>query len=44
MHSIDIGIGSDNNLVVAQVIHILLDVERRLKQVELLIFVDHTLG
>ena len=44
MHAVDIGIGGDNHLVVAQVVHILLDIERSLKQVELLVLVDHLFG
>ena len=43
MHAVDIGIGGDDDLVVAQVIHVLLDVQRRLKEVELLVLVDHLL-
>ena len=39
MHAIDIGIGGDHDLVVPQVVHILLDVERRLQQVELLVLI-----
>ena len=43
VHAVDIGIGGDDDLVVAQVIHVLLDVQRRLKEVELLVLVDHLL-
>lgn len=39
VHAIDIGIGGDHDLVVPQVVHILLDVERRLQQVELLVLI-----
>ena len=44
VHTVDIGIGSDDDLSVAQVVHILLNVKRRLKKVELLILVYHLLG
>ena len=43
MHTVNIGIRGDDNLVVAQIIHILVDIERRLQKVELLILVDHLL-
>ena len=43
MHAVDIGIGGDNHLLVAEVLHLLLDVERRLQLVELLVLVDHLL-
>ena len=44
MHTIDIGIGCDDHLVVTQIIHILLDVQRSLQQIELLVVIDHLLG
>ena len=40
VHPVDVGIGRDDDLVIAQVVHILLDVERRLQQVELFVLVD----
>ena len=43
VHTVNIGIRGDDNLVVAQIIHILVDIERRLQKVELLILVDHLL-
>ena len=44
VHAVDIGIGGDDDLLVAQVVHLLLDVERRLQQVELLVLVDDLFG
>ena len=44
VHTIDIGIGCDDHLVVAQVVHILFDVQRCLQQIELLVVVNHLLG
>ena len=44
VHTVDIGIGSHDDLVVAQVIKSFFDVERRLQQVELLVLIYHLLG
>jgi len=43
VHAVDIGIGSHDNLVVAQVVESLLDIEGGLKQVKLLVLIDHLL-
>ena len=43
VHAVHVGVGSDDDLVVTQVLHILLDVERRLQEVELLVLVNHLL-
>ena len=43
VHAVHIGVGGDDDLVVTQVLHVLLDVERRLQEVELLVLVDHLL-
>ena len=43
VHAVHIGVGGDDHLVVTQVLHVLLDVERRLQEVELLVLVDHLL-
>ena len=40
MHPVDVGIGRHDDLVVAQVVHVLLDVQRRLQQVEFLVLVN----
>jgi len=44
MHSICVGIGCDDHPVVTQPVHILLNIEGCLQQIELLIFVDDLLG
>ncbi len=44
VHPVGIGIGCDDHLVVAQFVHALFDVERRLQQVELLVLIDNLLG
>ena len=44
MHAVHVGIGSHDDLVVAQSVEPVLDVERGLQEVELLIFVDHLFG
>ena len=44
MHAVDVGIGGDDDLVVAQPIEALLDVERGLEQVKFLVLVDDLLG
>ncbi len=41
MHSVDIGVGGDDNLVVTESLDAVLDVEGGLKQVEFVILVDH---
>ena len=41
VHSVDIGIGSHDDLVVAQVVETILNVEGSLKKVELLILIHH---
>ena len=43
MHAVDIGIGGDDDVVVAQVVQRVLDVEGGLEGVQLLVFVDHLL-
>lgn len=43
MHPVHIGIGRNDNLVVTQVIHILLNVECSLQQIELFILVNDLL-
>jgi hypothetical protein len=44
VHAVHIGIGGDDDAVVAQAVHAVLDVERGLDQVELLVLVHHLLG
>ena len=44
VHTIHIGIGGNYHLVVAQGVETILNVERSLKQIELLVLVDHLLG
>ena len=44
MHTVDIGIGGDDDIVVAQAVDSLLDVEGGLEEVELLVLVDHLAG
>ena len=44
MHAVHIGIGSDNHLVVSELIESFFDIERRLQAVELLVFIHHFLG
>ncbi|MCY1244305.1 hypothetical protein D9M72_573720 [compost metagenome] len=41
MHTVDIGIGCDYDIVVTQVAHILLYIQSRLEQVEFFVFVDN---
>lgn len=41
MHSVDIGIGSDDNLVVTKIVESVLNIEGSLEEVELLILVTH---
>ena len=43
VHSIDIGIGGHDDLIVAQILQSVLYIERRLQQVELLILIYHLL-
>ena len=43
VHAIDIGIRGDDDLVVAQSVKPLLDVEGSLKEIELLVLIDHLL-
>ena len=40
VHTVHIGIGGDDDFVVAQVVDALLNVERRLQEVELLVLID----
>ena len=44
MHTIHIGIGSNNHLVVSEVIEAVLDIESRLQAVEFLVFIYHFFG
>ena len=44
VHAVHVGIGGDDDAVVAQSVEAVLDVERGLQQVELLVFVDDLLG
>ena len=44
VHAVDIGIGGDDDVVVAQVLDVLVDVQGGLQQVELLVLVTHFLG
>ena len=44
MHAIDIGIGSDNNLVITKSIESVLNIEGSLQEIEFLVFVNHFLG
>ena len=44
VHAVDIGIGGDDDVVVAQVLNVLVDVQGGLQQVELLVLVAHFLG
>lgn len=44
VHPVDVSIRGNNDLVVAQSVEALLDVEGGLEEVELLVFVDHLLG
>ena len=44
MHAVHVGIRSHDDLVVAQSVEPVLNVERSLQQVEFLIFVHHLLG
>ena len=41
MHAVDIGIGSYNDLVVTQSLKAILDIQRSLQQVELLVLIHH---
>ena len=41
VHAVHIGIGSHNNLVISQALKAILDVQRRLQQVELLVLIYH---
>ena len=43
MHAVNIGIGGNNNLVIAQRVKSVFDVQRFLQEVELFILVDHFL-
>ena len=43
VHAIDIGIGSDDDLVVSQVVEPVLYVESCLQEIELLVLIDHLL-
>ncbi len=44
VHSIYIGIGSHNHLIISQSVQSVLDIEGCLEQVELLVLVNHLLG
>ena len=44
MHTVDIGIGSDYNIAVADIVDSLLDVECGLQKVELVVLVNHLFG
>ena len=44
VHAVYIGIGGYDDLVIAQRLHAVFDIQRCLKQVELLVLVDHFLG
>ena len=44
VHTVHIGIGRNDYLVVAKVIQTLLDIQGSLQQVELLVLIDHLLG
>ena len=44
VHSVHIGIRRYDNLVVAQVVHVFLDIQRGLQQIELLVLVNDLLG
>jgi len=41
MHPVGIGIGSDNHFIISQSVHILLDVECRLQQIELFVLIHN---
>ena len=41
VHAVDVGIGGDDHVVVAQAVEAVLDVERGLQKIELLVFVDN---
>ena len=44
VHTVHIGIGRDNHLVVAEVLETVFDIESVLQQVEFFVFVHHLLG
>ncbi len=44
MHPVNIGIGGYHNAVVAEVVHVVLNVQRRLQQVEFFVLVNYFLG
>ena len=44
VHAVNIGIGGDDDIVVAQVLDVLVDVQGGLQEVELLVLVAHFLG
>ena len=44
MHTVHIGIGSDDDFVVAQFIQTVFDIQRRLQAVELLVLIHHGFG
>ena len=41
MHTVHIGIGSHNHLIISQRVHALLNIEGSLEQIELLVLIDH---
>jgi len=44
VHAVHVGVGGDDDAVVAQAVHAVLDVERGLEEVEFLVLVDDLLG
>jgi hypothetical protein len=44
VHSVHIGIGCNNNLVVTQIVNAFFNVQRCLQQVEFFVFVNHFFG
>ena len=44
MHPVHVRIGRDDNVVIAEIVEAIFNVERVLKQIELFIFVDDFLG
>ena len=44
MHAVHVRIGSNDNIVIAEIVEAIFDVERVLKQIELFIFVDDFFG
>jgi hypothetical protein len=44
VHAVHVGVGGDDDLVVAQAVEAVLDVQRGLEEVKLLVLVDDLLG